>query len=474
MAIKNVKELLNALKGIVEVKNGEAKVLDKARLAGETAEILAKEAAVSDIQEVKETAQWLLWEIGISMGIRPASIHELYMARGKGDVSGFTVPAVNIRGMTFHTARALLKAAKKIHAGAFIFEIAKSEMGYTSQRPGEYVSQLVAAAIAENYTGPIFIQGDHFQANAKKFKENREKEIKGLKDLISESLDAGFYNIDIDTSTLVDLSKPTITEQQRDNFEMAAYLTKFIREKTPAGVVVSVGAEIGEVGKKNSTIEELHGFMKGYNDTLASLGKGLVGLSKMSVQTGTSHGGVVLPDGSIAKVALDFSVLENLGRVGREKYGMSGTVQHGASTLPEEAFDKFPEVGTAEVHLATGFQNILLDSPNFPTDLKTRFNAWVMENCKEERKPTDSEQQFIYKSRKKGLGPFKKDIWNIDPMYKARIMAELEAKFSLIFGKLKIENTYETVKERTPVVIIHKPAPVAAVARQEIDKEGDD
>jgi len=35
------------------------------------------------------------------------------------------------------------------------------------------------------------------------------------------------------------------------------------------------------------------------------------------------------------------------------KYGMAGAVQHGASTLPAELFDRFPKLGACEIHLAT-------------------------------------------------------------------------------------------------------------------------
>src|SRR5690606_9246574 len=107
--------------------------------------------------------------------------------------------------------------------------------------------------------------------------------------------------------------------------------TAFIREHEPEGVTVSVGGEIGEVGMKNSTVEELTAFMDGYNRALAALGNH-EGLSKISVQTGTSHGGVVLPNGKIADVKLDIEALAALSKLAREKYGLAGAVQHGAST----------------------------------------------------------------------------------------------------------------------------------------------
>src|SRR5512137_2842081 len=105
--------------------------------------------------------------------------------------------------------------------------------------------------------------------------------------------------------------------------------------------------------------------MDGYLEELKKRGEAFKGISKISVQTGTTHGGVPLADGSVAKVKIDFEVLEKLSAMARSEYGLAGAVQHGASTLPDEAFDRFPAVATAEIHLATGFQNIIYDSAQF-------------------------------------------------------------------------------------------------------------
>ena len=75
-----------------------------------------------------------------------------------------------------------------------------------------------------------------------------------MRDLALEAMAAGFFNIDIDSSTLVDLSKPTIAEQQALNTSICAELTAFIRKNQPKGIEVSVGGEIGEVGTKNSKV----------------------------------------------------------------------------------------------------------------------------------------------------------------------------------------------------------------------------
>jgi len=184
--------------------------------------------------------------------------------------------------------------------------------------------------------------------------------------------------------------------------------------------------------------------MAGYKKLI---GPDIKGISKISVQTGTSHGGVVLPDGSIAKVKLDFKTLEDLSKTAREKYGLGGAVQHGASTLPDEAFHKFPEVGTLEVHLATGFQNIVLDSPHFPDGLIKKINGSLIEKYVAERKSGETDEQFLYKTRKKSFGDFKKEMWDMPESTLVAIGAELEDRFSLLFQKLNVVNTAGLVKK---------------------------
>src|SRR5216110_2416448 len=199
-------------------------------------------------------------------GAVSSSIYPLYMAIGRGEVQRrFTVPAHNIRSLTYDAARALFRVAMRHDSGAFIFEIARSEIGYTEQRPAEYAACVLAAAIKEGYKGPVFIQGDHFQASAKKWAtpDGRASEVKALESLIDEAIAAEFYNIDIDTSTLVDLSFPTRDEQQRTNYEYTAHFTKHIRARQPDGIEISVGGEIGEVGKYNTQPDEVRAYMDG-------------------------------------------------------------------------------------------------------------------------------------------------------------------------------------------------------------------
>jgi fructose-bisphosphate aldolase class II len=450
-------DTLNGLFGdAVTVADGRVTVTRPDALAAAPMDQLVRGAVFADGVE-REYARWLIWELGQAVGVQTASIHDLYMARGRGEIGGFTVPAINLRVVTYDAARSIFRTAKTIDAGAFILEIARSEIAYTGQRPHEYVAVILAAALREGFRGPVFIQGDHFQVNHKKYAVDPQPEVDAVKALVREAVGAGFYNIDIDTSTLVDLSKSSHKEQQGLNYEVGVEIMKEVRAVEPPGVTISVGGEIGEVGTQNSTVEELRAYMDGLQTTLPA---DVAGLSKISVQSGTSHGGVVLEDGSIAEVKLDLDTLELLSRVAREEYGLAGAVQHGASTLPEDAFHNFPQRETAEIHLATNFQNMLFD--HIPAALRDEMYAWIRENAKDERKVTDSDEQFYYKSRKKALGPFKRQLWEMPPQVMQAVATLYDQKFRFLFDQLAIRNTRDIVARYVKPPLLHRPMPADA------------
>ena len=394
--------------------------------------------AVFEERELLPVLQSALKELGV----KSLSIYPLYKKFSEKFL-GFTVPAMNLRGMTYDVARTVFRVAKRLNAGAFIFEIAKSEMGYTKQPPIEYATVIMSAAFREGFEGPVFIQGDHFQLNRTSYFTNPEKEKQGIKNLIKDAIEASFYNIDIDASTLVEIDKPTVDEQQKHNYETTAELAEYVRSLEPENITVNLGGEIGEIGGHNSTPEELRAFMNGFNRSF----KGKIGISKISVQTGTAHGGVVLPDGKVATVNLDFDTLRTLSKIAREEFGLAGAVQHGASTLPEDYFHLFPENDCVEVHLATGFQNFIYDHPALPQEFREEIYTYLKNNLKHEWKPDMTEAQFIYKTRKKGFGIFKKKWWDLPKEVKDAILSDMEGLFEKIFKALNIPGTQEIIKE---------------------------
>ncbi len=408
----------------------------------------------ADSKEDKNTAYTKLWNLGQEKGVLPASINDLYLARAQGQTPlDFTVPAINLRGMTYDSAQAVFRAAVNKNVGALIFEIARSEIGYTDQSPQEYVGVIIAAALAQGFTGPLFIQGDHFQVKVSDQPGvAKEGEVDKVKELIAQALEAGFYNVDIDASTLVDYAKPDIYDQQQTNFLVSSQLSQYVRSLQPEGITVSLGGEIGHIGGKNSTEEELRAYIKGFKENIS---EGMIGLSKVSIQTGTHHGGVPLADGSLADVDVDFGTLKNLAQVSRQ-LGMAGTVQHGASTLPKDYFAQFPASEAVEVHLATGFQNIIMDHPQFPEKLLGKMYDWIDQNQQDEKKEGQTDEQFHYKLRKKAWGPFKKEVWSLSGEIKEAIGSQLEKEFAFMFQALKVENSKDLVSRFVKPVILKK------------------
>lgn len=459
MIHESIYEIRQSVVKSLKVEHGKVEVVDEGRLRSTDIDVLVRDA-VFGTPAVRDFARWLIWEAGQALGAQPASIHEFYIARARGEWSDRTVPAMNIRFSTYDTGRAALRAALATDTRSFIFEIARSEMAYTDQEPAEFTTSLIAAAIKEGYRGPLFIQGDHFQVKASTYAKNPEGAIQEVKDLIAKAVPAGFWNIDIDTSTLVTLEPESLEDQQYHNFMRSAEITKFVRDLEPAGVTVSLGGEIGEVGEKNSTTDELDAYMANYEKVLAGLGD-YAGLSKISVQTGTSHGGIVLPDGSIAEVAVDFETLNDLGEAARV-YSAGGAVQHGASTLPRDFFNKFPEMQTLEIHLATGFQNIFMDDPAFPEGLKQRIYKHLDVNHADERKSGQTDVQFYYSTRKKVHGPFKPELWSFAPANYSALYQSLENEFRFFFEKLNVVGTKALIDRLVPPVEYHQPMPASA------------
>ena len=462
MYARSIPDLLTGHKAVFELSNGESIVLkNPQRFQSQTLDQLVSNAVFADSEEVRHASRWIIRRAGLELGVVPSSILGLYEARARKECKGFTVPAVNVRGLSYDVARAVFRAALRLKAGAFIFELTRTESYYTDQSPAEYSAVIVAAAIREGFEGPVFIQGDHYKVNANKFAKDPESELQTIRDFCQESVSAGYYNIDIDASTLVDTEKPGVREQERANFEATANLAAFLRSIEPPGVTLTLGGEIGEIGKQNSTPEELTSFMDGFVETLARRSRYKKGLAKISVQTGTRDGGVVLPDGSITQVAIDFETLRALSALARDRYGMAGTVQHGASTLPADAFHKFVECEAAEVHLATEFQNMIYESTAFPRDLKEEIYKSLRKLCGDERKPSDTDAQFLYKTRKKAFGPFKRKFWDLPADVRTRLGQELERKFAFLFEQLKVQRTAELVKKTVPLMPVIPPAPPA-------------
>jgi len=120
-----------------------------------------------------EAARWIVWEASQAIGARSASIQELYNARAER-VPGMTVPAINLRRRPStwprHPRDGQEERLRRRHlrAGAL-----RADLHLPASL--RVRTSVLAGAIAAGWKGPVFIQGDHYQFNAKKYAADAEK-----------------------------------------------------------------------------------------------------------------------------------------------------------------------------------------------------------------------------------------------------------------------------------------------------------
>ena len=110
MLHESVYELRTQLKNVVNIAQGKVEVVDLDQLRQSAIDTLVRDAVFGN-EEVKQFSRWLIWELGQTLGARPASIHDFYIARARDEWQDRTVPAMNIRFASYDVMRAALRAA---------------------------------------------------------------------------------------------------------------------------------------------------------------------------------------------------------------------------------------------------------------------------------------------------------------------------------------------------------------------------
>ena len=383
----------------------------------------------------------LTWE----NGLYPASITPVYQALGRGQLAPMTIPAFNVRGLTYPLARAIWRAALQANCGPIIFELAPSESSGCDQTFEEYAAMVMAAAFKEGYRGPIFLQGDHFSL------ENVE-DLKNLEELAKQVIESGFYQIDIDGSHLFNEEAVELTGFHHPNAQITAQLIKSIRTQQPRDIHITLGGEVGEIGGRNTSVADLVAF---HNELEQQLTNDTPGLDKISAQTGTTHSGIVLPDGTTGRMSVDFELIASLSQQARQ-FGWSGMVQHGASTLQFEDLAKLPQAGVIEVHLATQIQNILFDHPAFPQDLRDQMKSELVTSTRAaegEQLDTSvemSEAQLFYQARWAAWGIYKTQLWQLPDEVMTQVSDSLADWATSIFKALQVNNCNKVLNDYYP------------------------
>ena len=106
-----------------------------------------------------------------------------------------------------------------------------------------------------------------------------------------------------------------------------------------------------------------------------------------------------------------------------------------------------------------------------PAASKAKLYDWLRENAAGERKAGETDEQFFYKTRKKALGPFKKDWWSLPEMVRGALGAALEEQFGFLLRTLKVQDTVDLVAKVVKAPAIRRAEPAAAMAAAPDDAE---
>ena len=336
-------DLLTRLAGSAHLDGDRLVIDDEAAFRDAGIRDLAWTAAFSIDEATIEAAQWLIWEASQVLGARSASIQGLYDARARGEVVGLhgpghQPPRPDLRHGPdrLRDRRRRPTSARSSSSSPGASRRTRSSARSTTRRPSSPVP------IAAGWRGPVFLQGDHYQFNAKKYAADPEAMTEEIRRACRLAIDAGYRNIDIDSSTLVDLSKPNVDEEQRENY-------------TPRGRADRADPDARDRRRddqrrrrdRRGRHEELDrrraaGVPRRLPPRARPSGRPARARSRRSASRPARRtAGSRCPDGGVAEVKLDFEVLRELGEVART-YGLAGAVQHGASTLPDDAVPPVP------------------------------------------------------------------------------------------------------------------------------------
>jgi hypothetical protein len=80
-------------------------------------------------------------------------------------------------------------------------------------------------------------------------------------------------------------------------------------------------------------------------------------------------------------------------------------------------------------------------------------------NAADERKDGQTEEQFLYTTRKKAIGPFKRQLWELET--KDEILVAQGTKLGFLFTELRVNGSMELVERYVKPAAVARPMPEA-------------
>ncbi len=456
-------QLQESLQGVVKLRHGsELHLLIPQMFRGELVDRFVYTSVLGGTAKLRHLCSQIIRSAALTHGIWCDSIHAFYQANAVSRGRSIVVPAFNIRGLTYSTIRSIFRVAQKTDSGPFIIEISPAEMSHTQQRADEIAACVLGAALRENYSGPVFLQGDHFRLDPRRCQSDLQTETSRLQALILDGMNNGFLNFDIDATIATGPDTESHSGQNPSYLDLAADLCTFIRHHQPESVSIALGVEFanlrGVLRHSQTLVSDFSRFKEsldrcGFPDHITKFNIHLDAVS------GNNSGSAHTAKPQIPNVSADeCAILREFAESMRAAYGVCGLEVHSSTAIPEPYLPLLPSSGVVEAHLGTRLQDVVFDHPRFPIGLTEEIHSYLETHCSLESRSGLPQEQFYYLARKKAWGPFKKAICSLDERTKLAILQDVEKEITMNFEKLGAVSQRKRMDEIYPV-----PAPSLAV-----------
>ncbi|MFH1722456.1 MAG: class II fructose-bisphosphate aldolase [Candidatus Altiarchaeota archaeon] len=344
------------------------------------------------------------------------------------------VMAANIRMLP--SIEGIMQAATEKRA-TLLFEIAKSEIGYTGLAPAEYYESITRKASELGFDIPYAIHADHITV-----KSPGEADVQSAEDLIKAELSAGFTSFAIDASHIYDTEGESVAERLAGNIDVTTKLAKLIPKE------FSLEVEVGEIGKKDpktgkqelTTVEEAVTFI----EALQANG---IEPDLIATHNGSTHGNIYDAEGNvIEQVGIDEQRTRDIAKA--IKHLGVQIAQHGITGTPLNLMHRLIDAGIAKGNVATNWQNIAIDS--FPKDLNEKMKSWTMASeqvaAMRQKKPNMSDGEILGKNIKHAIKVHKDLIAQLTPDQQAKVTKATKESAMAFFEAFNAVGSADAVK----------------------------
>lgn len=449
MLFETTNDFRAAIAGCLEVRQDQVIVHNQPRLREKSIVDFVYNAVFHPNTAWRQMLHWLIRACAAELEIHPASLYAFFDARGHNVIPRMTVLAFNLRTLSFDLARACLRAAHRAQTNALVFQLSPREAFYSQQSWHEYASCILGAAIREGHIGPVFLQVDQLALRGND--ENRDD----FTALVTETMDAGYFQYILDGTHLIDQRQPSEQDQLQDTLIACADASAFLRLQQPAGVTLSLGCEIPLSAEPNVTANFTRVFANSFLPALRSRGEHFENISKIALPTQTSVSDYPLPS---QLSALEFEIANEAGELLQRDFHLAGAALHDVSSMPEALFDRLREGGICEAHMGTRLQDLVLDQPAFPEELKARLYRWLDETHPVHSGRKRGPQEYI-ENRKFALGAFKRELWNLGSDTRNALAESVEREVENRLVRLGLTNRARLVLDLTRIQRVNAPPP---------------